>query len=339
MEGNIYQIIWYVLWAVLWTVYFVLDGFDLGAGSIIYFIGKNYRERNVVYQAIGPFWDGNEVWLITAGGATFAAFPKTYAVMFSALYSALLLLLFCLIIRGVSIEYRNKYDNSLWKNLWDLAFFLSSFLATFLLGVAFANIFEGLPIDAQGNYHGSFFTLLNPYGLLGGLLFVFFFAVHGANWIAFKTQGKIAERAANMSKKLWIGAILLASAFFLFSYLATNLWNNYSKHPILFLFPLLSLIALFAIPPFVSSGKYLKAWIASGLSILGFSAWAFAGLFPNMFPSSINSAWNLTCFNSSSSVLTLKVMTVVAFIFVPIILIYTIWAYKVLHFKVSVEKS
>jgi len=337
MEGNIYQIIWYFLWAVLWTVYFVLDGFDLGAGSILYFIGKNQEERTVVYQAIGPFWDGNEVWLITAGGATFAAFPKTYAVMFSSLYSPLLLLLFCLIIRGIAVEYRNKYENFIWKNLWDLAFFLGSILATFLLGVAFANIFQGLPIDEKGNYHGNLFTLLNPYGILGGFLFVFCFAVHGANWLAFKTEGRLAERAASLGKKLWIVAIILAALFFSGSYLSTDLWKNYFNHPILCIFPVLSLTAFFLVPPMLSKEKHLKAWIASGLGIFGFSAWAFIGLFPNMFPSSLNSAWSLTCFNSSSSVLTLKIMTIVAFIFVPIILAYTIWAYKILHFKVPTQ--
>jgi cytochrome d ubiquinol oxidase subunit II len=335
MEGNIYQIIWFILWAVLWTGYFVLDGFDLGAGSLIYLLGKNEEDRKAVYQSIGPFWDGNEVWLITAGGATFAAFPKTYAVMFSALYSALLLLLFCLIIRGVAIEYRNKFESPVWKTLWDLAFFLGSVLPPFLLGVAFANIFQGIPIDKNGIYHGSFFTLLNPYGILGGLLFVFCFAMHGANWIAFKTTGALSERAEILAKKLWAVTIVLAGLFLFGSYLSTKLWVNYEKYPILLVFPLLSIFGFILVPAGLINKKYLTAWIGSSLAILGFSAWAFAGLFPNMLPSSLDPAWNLTCFNSSSSLLTLKVMTAVALIFVPIVLGYTFWAYRTFAFKKS----
>ncbi len=333
MEGNIYQVIWFILWAVLWTGYFVLDGFDLGAGISLFFIGKNEAERKAIYESIGPFWDGNEVWLITAGGATFAAFPKTYAVMFNAFYSALLLLLFCLIIRGVAVEYRNKFQKPVWKKFWDVAFFISSFLATFLLGVAFGNIFAGIPIDARGIYHGTFWSLLRPYAILGGLFFVFCFAMHGANWIALKNKNHLAERAEKVSKIFWIITVILACAFLIGSYISTDLWINYSKHPILIVFPALSIISLILVPVGLFTKKYIYSWICSSLAILGFSAWAFAGLFPKMLPSSLNPSWSLTCFNSSSSLLTLKIMTIVAFIFVPIMLIYTSWAYKIFAFS------
>jgi cytochrome d ubiquinol oxidase subunit II len=328
MEGNIYQVIWFILWAVLWIVYFALDGFDLGAGSLLYFLGRTPEERAKVYKAIGPFWDGNEVWLITAGGATFAAFPRTYAVMFSTLYSALLLLLFTLILRGIAVEYRNKYENPTWRGLWDLIFFINSLLPGLLLGVAFANIFKGLPIDANGILHGSFFSLLNPYGLLGGALFLFWFAIHGATWMAFRTSGELAERAASLGKKLWAIGIFLVIVFWLVSAQVTDLWNNYLKYPILFIFPAITVIAGFLIPYFLSKKSYFKAWICSGLSIVGFGAWGFAGLFPRMLPSSLNPEYSLTIYNSSSSPLTLKLMMVVALIFVPIVLAYTFWAYK-----------
>ena len=333
MEGNAFQILWFILWAVLWTGYFVLDGFDLGAGSLIYILGKTEEDRRAIYNSIGPFWDGNEVWLITAGGATFAAFPKTYAVMFSAFYSALLLLLFCLIIRGVAVEYRNKFESRAWKTLWDVGFFLGSVLPAFLLGVAFANIFTGIPIDKNGVYHGSFWTLLHPYSIIAGIFFVICFAMHGANWIAFKTEGELSERAGSVARKLWALSLVLAAIFFFGSYLSTNLWDNYIKHLGLLIFPAIAVIGFFVVPGGLVTKNYLMAWIGSCLVILGFSAWAFAGLFPNMLPSSLNPAWSLTCFNSSSSILTLKIMTVVALVFVPIMLGYTFWAYKIFAFN------
>ena len=175
--------IWFLLWGILWTVYFILDGFDLGLGTLMPFIAKNEEEKRYIYNAMGPFWDGNEVWLITAGGVTFAAFPRTYAVMFSGLYTALMLLLVALIIRGVSFEFRNKVESKFWKVIWDSCLFIGSFVPALLLGVAFANIFKGIPIDENGVFQGNILTLLNPYGLLGGILFVLLFLEHGALWL------------------------------------------------------------------------------------------------------------------------------------------------------------
>ena len=189
------ETIWFVLWALLWAMYFILDGFDLGIGSLLPFAARNEGERRVMFNATGPFWDGNEVWLISAGGVTFAAFPKTYAVMFSALYVPLLLLLFTLILRAVSYEFRNKIDHPAWRSLWDWVHFLTNFAAAVLLGVAFANLFRGIPIDANGVFHGNLLTFLNFYGLAGGLFFLVMFALHGALWLCFKTKGEMQERA------------------------------------------------------------------------------------------------------------------------------------------------
>ncbi|MBI5656364.1 MAG: cytochrome d ubiquinol oxidase subunit II, partial [Geobacter sp.] len=180
-----FQIIWFVLWGVLWAVYFMLDGFVMGAGILHNIIGRTDGEKRVMINTIGPVWDGNEVWLITAGGATFAAFPTTYALMFSYLYTALLLLLFSLIVRGVSYEFRGKMDGAGWKSGWDMAIMVGNFLPALLFGVAFGNIFKGLPMDATG-YHGSLISLLNPYGLVTGILFVCLFLVHGSLYLSVK---------------------------------------------------------------------------------------------------------------------------------------------------------
>ncbi len=338
MEHNVFQIIWFVLWGVLWAVYFVLDGFDLGAGILLPCVAKNETERRAIYQAVGPFWDGNEVWLITAGGATFAAFPKTYAVMFSGLYTALYLLLFALIIRGVAIEFRGKVESPGWRRFWDFLFWIGSLIPALILGVAFANIFKGLPIDEKGLFRGSFLSLLNPYALLGGVLFILAFSVHGATWLAYRINGELRERLARDAKILWIFEAVVVVAFLLFSLKLTPLWNNYLKAPILFVFPLLAVVGLLLIPYFLNRERWLAAFLSSGALILGFTAWGVAGLFPNLFPSSLNPEWSLTIFNSSSSPLTLKIMTVVAVIFVPIVLAYTFWTYRTFSYRITKEE-
>jgi cytochrome d ubiquinol oxidase subunit II len=192
--------IWFFLWGLLWAVYFMLDGFDLGLGALSPFIAKNPKERATIYHAIGPFWNGNEVWLIAAGGVTFAAFPTAYAVLFSSFYSPLMIILFALIIRGVSIEFRDKSTSPGWQKLWDTGVFLGSIIPAILFGVAFANIFKGVPIDGEGIFRGSLVDLLNPYGILGGLLFLCLFLLHGAIWLAVKTEGELRQRVFNMLK-------------------------------------------------------------------------------------------------------------------------------------------
>lgn len=329
------NIIWFVLWGVLWAVYFMLDGFDLGAGTLMPFLAKNDKEKRVIYNAMGPLWDGNEVWLITAGGATFAAFPTTYAVMFNGLYSALLLLLFALIVRGVSFEFRGKVESEGWKKIWDFCLFIGSFLPALLLGVAFANIFRGLPIDENGIFHGGLFTLLNPYGLLGGILFVLMFLVHGAIWIAIKSEGDLRNRALSVANKIWYLELIFAVIFLVVSAFATDLWENYGKYPLLWIIPLLAVAGLILIKIFLLKEKDWKAWFSSSLFIVMATFWGVAGLFPRMIPSTINPEYSLTIYNSSSSPLTLKVMFVVALIFVPIVIGYQIWVYNLFKGKVT----
>ncbi len=334
MGHEFYRVVWFVLWGVLWTGYFVLDGFDLGAGMLSLF-SKSEEEKRIAYNAIGPFWDANEVWLITAGGATFAAFPRAYAVMFSGLYTPLLMLLFALILRGVAVEFRSKEEDPVWRKRWDMVFGISSLAATLLLGVAFANIFKGLPFDSQGIYRGTFFTLLNPYGLLGGLLFIAMFAVHGATWLAFRAYGDYRNRFVRLAQKLWVAELVLAVLFLVVSYKATSLWKNYVDHPLLMLFPAVAVVGLLGIPVFLKLDRPFGAWVSSAIAIVGASAWGIAGLYPNLLPSSINPAYSLTVFNASSSELTLKVMTVVALLFVPIMLCYKFWTYKTFATKLT----
>jgi len=329
-----FQIIWFILWGTLWAVYFMLDGFDFGAGILHNFIAKNETEKRVILNTVGPVWDGNEVWLLTAGGATFAAFPTTYALMFSYLYSALLLTLFSLIIRGVSLEFRGKVNSDAWRRGWDVGIFLGSFLPALLFGVAFGNIFHGLSMDANG-YHGTLLSLLNPYGLLTGALFVLLFLVHGALWLALKTADTLSERAGNLANKLWYILLLVAVAFLASTYFATNLYANYFNNLILLIVPVVAVLSLIFIKLFALRKGYLGAFYASCLTIVLVVFTGVIGLYPNLIPSSIDPSYSLTIFNSSSSVYTLKIMTVVALIFVPMVIAYQIWMYSIFRHKTT----
>lgn len=326
---------WFFIWGLLWAIYFMTDGFDLGIGTLVPFLGKTDEDRRVMYNAMGPLWDGNEVWLITAGGVTFAAFPKLYAVMFSSLYSALMLILFALIVRGVSLEFRGKVESPGWRRLWDTCLFLGSLLPAILFGAAFANIFRGLPIDGNGVNQGTLFTLLNPYGLLGGVLFLLLFLEHGAIMLAIKSEHRLHDRSSSAARKIWPVLLMVAVAFLVASKFATSLYDNYLANPLLFLWLAVTVAALLAIRFYLAKGSYWKAWFSSALTILGATFFGVIGLFPRMFPSSINPDFTLTAHNASSSPLTLKIMLIVALIFVPIVLGYQLWAYSLFRGKIS----
>jgi cytochrome d ubiquinol oxidase subunit II len=312
----------------------MLDGFDLGVGILQKFLGRNEAERGAMIKSIGPVWDGNEVWLLTAGGATFAAFPTTYALMFSYLYTALLLILFSLIVRGVSVELRGKEEGAAWRSRWETAFCISSFLPALLFGVAFGNIFKGLPMDAEG-YHGNLFTLLNPYGLLTGVFFVLLFITHGALWISYKTAGSLSKRASNLANKMWYPLLVTAVLFLVHTWFATHLYANFLDVPVLFVVPVLAVLALLGIKIFSVKGASLKAFAASCITILMVTFTGVTGLFPNLIPSSIDPKYSLTIYNSSSSPYTLKIMTVVALVFVPAVIAYQAWNYWVFRKKID----
>jgi cytochrome d ubiquinol oxidase subunit II len=333
----VFQIIWFILWGVLWAVFFMLEGFDFGAGILHGFLGRNETEKSIIRRSIGPVWDGNEVWLITAGGATFAAFPATYALMFSYLYSALLIILFALIFRGVAVEFRGKGESAAWKKSWDAALFLGSFLPALFFGVAFGNIFQGLPMDA-GGYHGTLFTLLNPYGILTGLVFVLLFVVHGALWIALKTEGDLSKRASELAGGIWYALLMIAVIFLASTKFATNLYDNYFGNVIWLTVPVIAVLSLIVMKVFVAKGHILKAFFSSCLTIVTVIFTGVVGLYPNLIPSNTDPRYSLTIFNSSSSAYTLKIMTVVALLFVPVVIAYQIWTYRVFRHKVTAEE-
>jgi cytochrome d ubiquinol oxidase subunit II len=326
---------WFLLWGILWAVYFTLDGFDLGMGTLMPFLAKTENDRRVILNAQGPFWDGNEVWLITAGGVTFAAFPGTYAVMFSGLYSALLLLLFALIFRGVTFEFRGKSDSVRWKKTWDAVHVLGSFLPALLLGVAFANIFKGLPINAQGVNEGTLLSLLNPYGLAGGVLFVLLFCLHGAIMLAIKSEGEIHERAYRAALYIWPFLVLMAVVFLFATGAATNLFANYLQYPPLLAILIGAVAFLVLIRAFLSARKLWAAWAFSGLTIFFTTMFGVIGMYPALLPSSLDPAYSMTIANSASSPLTLKIMLTVVLIFIPVVIAYQAWVYKTFSHKIT----
>jgi len=331
------QISWFFLWGLLWAIYFMTDGFDFGAGVLSPFLAQSDDEKRIILNSIGPVWDGNEVWLITAGGVTFAAFPQVYAVLFSSLYSALMIILFALIIRGVSFEMRNKVDSPSWRKLWDVTLFIGSFIPALLFGVAFANIFQGIPFDGQGSYHGSLVTLLNFYGFIGGILFLLLFLFHGALWISLKSEQKLQERAIKAAKKLWPFLIIFVVLFLLVSWFKTRLYDNYVQNPLLFIIPLLTGVSLIGSRVFLGQGKLWSSWFSSCLTIVSTIFFGIAGLYPNLLPSSLSAAYDLTAFNASASPLTLKIMLVVVLIFIPLVIGYQIWAYALFRDPITRE--
>ncbi len=331
-----FQILWFILWGVLWAVYFMLDGFDFGTGILYPFLSRDEKDKRVIINTVGPVWDGNEVWLITAGGVTFAAFPSAYAVMFSYLYTPLLILLYSLIIRGVAFEFRGKSDTVKWKRTWDAAIFIGSFLPALLFGVAFGNIFKGLPMDALG-YHGSFFSLLNPYGLLTGVLFVLLFVYHGSLWLTLKTSGHLNEKSAALSGKLWYGLLVTAAAFLVYTYFATPLFANFLKHPVWLIVPAVAVLSMIDSKLHLYKQQYFQSFIASCITVVTIIATGVIGLYPNLFPSNIDTQYSITIFNASSSLYTLKIMTVVVLVFIPMVIGYQIWVYRVFRGRVTAE--
>jgi cytochrome d ubiquinol oxidase subunit II len=338
MSHDTLAIIWFGLWGLIWTVYFILDGYSLGTGMLFPFIAKNRQERNQLQEAIGPFWGGNEVWLITAGGATFAAFPAVYADMFSFLYTALFLVLIALFIRAVGLEFMHKDDNPIWQAACKWAFFAGSFLIAFLFGVTFANLYRGLLIDGDG-YQGTLLSLLNGYGILGGLLFVSLFLLSGSLWIQLKTAGKTADRAYRFSRPLAGIAAAMLSLFFLATVNMTPLLENYSENPVLWIVPMLALIAMLAAAYFVFKKKIGYAFTAVCVTIFTKMAFGFIGMFPNMLPSKIDNAYSINLFDAAGSKLNLSIMFGVAIVFVPIIIGYQLWSYTLFKDKILKESA
>lgn len=315
--------VWFILIAVLWTGYFVLEGFDFGVGMLMPILGRGEHgevRKRVLLNTIGPVWDGNEVWLLTAGGATFAAFPHWYATMFSGLYLPLLIILVALIVRALGFDYRGKVDDPTWRKRWDIAIVVGSALPALLWGVALTNVVRGLPINADKEYTGNLFTLLNPVGLLGGLTTVALFLTHGAIFIALKTEGDIRHEARRLAVKVGAAAAVLAVALLVTINVSTGSTGSWIA-------AVVAAIALLAGLFAASRDREGWAFLGTFVAIAAAVATLFLALFPDVMPSTTNAAFSLTTTNASSTEYTLKIMTWVAAIFTPVVLAYTSWTY------------
>ena len=333
------QTIWFILIAVLWIGYFILDGFDLGVGMLLPIIGKDDLRRRVMINSIATVWDGNEVWLLVAGGATFAAFPLWYATMFSGYYLALFLVLFGLILRGVAFEYRGKKDSVSWRKRWDAAIVVGSALPALLFGVAFGNVVGGSPIEpvagtqpdlaGQLNYTGNLLDLLNPFSLVMGLMTLTVFMAHGAIFLALKTSGEVREASRKAALRIGLVAAVFA--------VVALLWYQAYSGNVAFTLPLalLAAVAWLAALGLTMKGRDGWAFVFSSLTVLLAVTTLFVGLFPNVMVSSIDTAYNLTITNASSQQYTLTVMTVVAVIMTPLVLLYQGWTYWVFRKRIS----
>lgn len=329
MELNV---LWFILIGVLFAGFFILEGFDYGVGILLPFAGKNDTERRVILNTIGPFWDGNEVWLLTAGGAIFAAFPNWYATLFSGFYLAFFLILLGLIVRGVAIDFRSKVDSPTWRKTWDGLFFIGSLLPALLFGVAVSNFLTGVPIDANMEFVGSLFTLITPYTLLGGIVFVLVFAYHGALFLSLKSGvDSLTNRVKAYSVKIGVAMLVATVAWVIYGALITGILNSVIA---------VIAVALAALSLIVSVVLQLKgrsglAFVASVVAILCVTVMVFATMFPNVLISTLDPLWSLTIYNASSSPYTLKIMTIVAVTLVPIVLCYQAWSFWMFRKRVT----
>ncbi|MGW2630304.1 cytochrome d ubiquinol oxidase subunit II [Streptomyces chattanoogensis] len=322
--------IWFVLIAFLWTGYFFLEGFDFGIGVLTKLLARDRSEKRVLINTIGPVWDGNEVWLLSAGGATFAAFPEWYATLFSGFYLPLLLILVCLIVRGVAFEYRAKRAEEKWQRNWETAIFWTSLLPAVLWGIAFGNIVHGVKIDAHKEYVGGVLDLLNPYAVLGGLATLTLFTFHGAVFASLKTVGDIRERARRMAAVLGLLAAVAAVAFLA--------WTQADKGDGGSLIAMIvAVVALLAALGANRLGREGWAFAFSGITIAAAVAMLFLTLFPDVMPSTLNESWSLTVTNASSSPYTLKLMTWCAGIAAPLVMLYQGWTYWVFRKRIGTQ--
>jgi len=339
MEPTGLQTTWFLLYFVLIGGYAILDGFDLGVGVLSLFT-KNSDDRRLMINAIGPVWDGNEVWLLTAGGALFAAFPIVYATVFSGFYIALMLLLFALMARAVSMEFRGKVDSPGWRRFWDWAFGIGSALPAILFGVAVGNILRGVPINAEGLYTGTFPEMLNPYSVGMGLLSLAMFTCHGALYMAMKSDGKLKDDMlgwASRSWVAWVALFVVASLATFFT--APHLFEGTLANPLTYVFLILVLSCLVYLPVGLKGGSVGFSFMASSVAILSLVGLAAVSLFPRVVPSSTDLAFSLTAANASSTERTLTVMLVIALIGVPLVLAYTFFVYRVFKGKVEITED
>jgi cytochrome bd ubiquinol oxidase subunit II len=331
------QLFWFALIAVLWGGYFVLEGFDFGVGMLLPFVGRNERDRRTMLETIGPVWDGNEVWLVVAAGATFAAFPEWYATMFSGFYVALLLIVVLLIARVLSFEWREKSESARWRSLWSGANTVASFLAPFLWGVALSTLLFGAPLSSEGDYAGSFWDLFSLYSVLAGLVFVLLCAFHGATFLTLRTLGPLCERAARAARLLAVGTAFAGSAFLVATLAVASDRNDKDLFPPI-LPAVLGIAALALAVVLVFRRKTGLAFAATALGVFLTVATLFTSLYPRVFVSQPDFGNSLTVSSASSSHYALGVMTVAALVLTPIVLLYQGWTYYVFRARIGGEE-
>lgn len=338
MEALDLNILWYILVGTLLTGYAILDGFDLGVGMLHLFI-KGDHNRRIFLNSIGPIWDGNEVWLITGGGALFAAFPEVYATAFSGFYLPFMLLLFALIFRAVSIEFRSKREDTRWRRTWDIGFAVSSFVASLLIGVALGNVVWGLTLDASKNITTGFFELLHPYALLVGVTVVALFLMHGAIYLVLKTEGEIQQTVRS-----WVNPLII---FFIICYATTTMatlvyiprmTDHIREIPWLFGVALISMLSIANIPREIHHKREFRAFLSSCAAMVSLMALFGIGMFPNFIPAINDPQLSLTIYNAASSEKTLGIMFLIALIGMPLVIAYTASIYWIFRGKVKLDK-
>lgn len=333
-------IIWFVILNVLLIGYAILDGFDLGVGILHPFVARTDRERRLVMNSIGPLWDGNEVWLVTFGGALFAMFPNAYASIFSAFYIPFVLLLFALIFRAVSLEFRSKRSSPFWRNFWDILFFVGSTLATFLFGVAVGAVMQGLELSELGDYQGTMFELLSGFSITVGLFSVALFAMHGAIYLYLKTEGELQQRLFGWMKGTYfcyLALFIIVTCWSVFFVPAAL--QHFGDYPVLWLVPLLNVLAIANIPRALAKKQPFYAFINSCCIIAALVFLFSAAIFPDLLPASNNPAYSITIFNAASSMLTQKIGLIIVAIGMPMVLSYTVLIYWTFRGKVELNES
>jgi len=322
--------IWFLVIAALWVGYFVLEGFDFGVGILLRVLGRDEPERRAVITTIGPVWDGNEVWLIVAGGATFAAFPEWYATLFSGFYLPLFAILLALILRGVALEYRGKRDDLVWRSRMDTMITIGSVVPALLWGITFANLVRGIPIDSSHEFVGSLGSLLSPFAVLGGVAFTAVFVAHGAIFLALKTTGELRQRANRFASLSGLAAVVLAVGFLAWAH---GIRGDAASAVVAGVAAVALLAGLVANRSGREGWAFVGTTIAIGLAVVSL----FVAMFPDVMPSSLDPAWSLTTANAASSPYTLKVLTIIAGIFTPLVLLYQGWTYWVFRKRITVE--
>ncbi len=328
--------LWFILIAVLFIGFLFLEGFDYGVGMLLRILTREDHERRAIINTIGPVWDANEVWMITAGGAMFAAFPHVYATLFSGFYLALVLLLGALIVRGLGFEFRSKEENPRWRNAWDWAIFVGSLVPALLWGVALSNLIRGVPVDRDMHYVGTLFDLLNPYALLGGINMVVAFLLHGALFLGMKLEGSLRERACRFAERLWPWTTGLFFLFIVYSYFETDFVQHVGVNP--GVIPVLGVLSLLSSGYFIRRRDHGKGFVLVALSVVFITATLFVALYPRLIVSSLNPDWSLTIYNAASSPYTLRVMLIITLILLPIVLLYQGWTYYTFRHRIRADR-